>query len=90
MPEWLVSFAFQLLLLLWEAPPGVHGFGIGIGACVGDGMGAGERGSGGGGEGAAGLAPAKLVPHARSARRLSEVHRTFIPHSILVTLVTDC
>ena len=29
------------------------------------------------------------MSHARSARRLSEVHRTFIPHSILVTLVTD-
>ena len=67
----------------------MHGCGIGPGAYVSAwGMGCGW-GGGAGGRGAAGLAPAKPVPHARSARRLSEVHRTFIPHSILVTLVTD-
>ena len=54
----------------------------------------GDGGGEGGGAGCwpselGGAAPAKPVPHARSARRLSEVHRTFIPHSILVTLVTD-
>ena len=56
--------------------PGMHGTGRG-GRWVGG-------GGGGGGD-----TPTKAVSHARSARRLSEVHRTFIRTLVLDVSFAD-